>query len=131
MFACPAVQWHSRVHKMRVMRIAWSGVLLHSRYELLRGGMSAFKANWREEQLHRRMVTAAFLAWRELMDRNKAAAAVRSRTLDVSHRIAGSANSYHPTSGDKLALLQHSTESTATAYGACGTARLVHSAHSL
>lgn len=75
------------------MRIAWSGVLLHSPHELLRGGMSAFKANWREEQLHRRMVTAAFLAWRDLMDRNKAVAAVRSRILDVSRHIAGSANS--------------------------------------
>lgn len=80
-----AVLWHGHVHKMLVMRAAWSGLQLHNREELLRGAMSAFKANWREAQLHRRLVAAVFVGWRQLMDRNKAVASVRKRIRNVSN----------------------------------------------
>jgi hypothetical protein len=85
------VLWHGHVHKMLVMRAAWSGLQLHSREELLRGGMSAFKANWREELVHRRLVAAAFAAWRQLMDRNKAVASVRKRIRNVSESTCNTA----------------------------------------
>jgi hypothetical protein len=71
---------------MRVMRAAWSGLLLHSPHELVRGGMSAFKANWKEERLHRRLMTAAVGGWLDLVDRNKAVAAVRKRIIQVGAR---------------------------------------------
>lgn len=66
------------------MRAAWSGLLLHTPEELLRGGVSAFKANWREEQLLRRLLAAAVVAWKGLVDKNTAVAAVRRRIKDVS-----------------------------------------------
>lgn len=78
-----AVNWHRHVYKMRAMRAAWSGLLLHTPKELVRTGMNAFKATWREEQLHRRLLRAAVGSWLDLVERNKAVAAVRSRIKQV------------------------------------------------
>lgn len=77
---------------MRAMRAAWAGLLLHTPEELLRGGMSAFKANWREEVLHRRLLTTSLLGWRQIVDRNKAVAAVRKRIKSVSNLGRGSSS---------------------------------------
>jgi predicted ATPase len=84
----PVVNWRDHVHKMHVMRVAWSGLLLHTPEELLRGGVSAFKANWREEQLHRRLLSAAVMGWKGLVDKNQAVTAVRNRIKDVSRVFA-------------------------------------------
>jgi hypothetical protein len=65
------------------MRDAWSGLLLHTPEQLLWCGLSAFKANWREQQLHKRLLAEAVACWREVTRRNKAVAAVRMRIKQV------------------------------------------------
>lgn len=68
---------------MLVMRAAWSGLLLHTKEELVRGGMSAFKANWREQHMHTRLVAAALFNWKAVVDRSKSVAALRKRIQQV------------------------------------------------
>lgn len=67
------------------MRAAWSRVLLHSPPELLRSGMSAFKANWREQQHNRRLLRAAMADWRVQAARDRAVGIMRRRIKEVGH----------------------------------------------
>lgn len=77
------VGWQAHGFKVRAMKAAWSGLVLHSSAELLRGGMSAFKANWREQQLQRSLLAGCVGCWQALARKYRAAAVMRQRIEEV------------------------------------------------
>jgi hypothetical protein len=88
--SCSAVPdgWHSHGFKARAMKAAWSGLVLHSNAELLRGGMSAFKANWREQQLQRALLAGCMGCWQGLARKYRAAAVMRQRIKQVRFKFS-------------------------------------------
>jgi hypothetical protein len=107
--------WRSHGFKVRAMKAAWSGLVLHSNAELLRGGMSAFKANWWEQQLQRALLAGCVSCWQGLARKYRAAAVMRQRikqvrlTFDIClpHAVSYSACStcYKSASGASCSIL--------------------------
>lgn len=65
------------------MRMAWSGLMLVTPPELIRHGISAFKANWKEQKLQRQLLEVCFSQWLEVSSRNKTVAIMRRRIREV------------------------------------------------
>lgn len=75
--------WLQHTYKLRKMRHAWGGVVLHSPDALLRGAMLALKANRREQQLQHALLHSCFCEWQARAVRNKAATDMRKRVMQV------------------------------------------------
>jgi hypothetical protein len=84
--------WRAHGFKVRAMKAAWSGLVLHSSAELLQGGMSAFKANWREQQLQRALLAGCVSCWQGLARKYMAAAVMRQRIKEVCVTVCMGSN---------------------------------------
>lgn len=79
-----AAYWGTYTYKVRRMRNAWNGVVRYTPQELLKLGINAFKANWKEEQLLRSLLLATCTSWRLLTQRNLAVRRMQKRMKEVS-----------------------------------------------
>lgn len=70
------------------MRLAWTGLMLVSPSELVRHGVSAFKANWKEEKHRGRLLRSCCRTWLEVSKRNKNVAIMRRRIQQVNDHMA-------------------------------------------